>query len=957
MKLIFELVAQDVNVGVELAKQRDALKALNKELKGLDEGTDEFERLKSEAIKTKIAISDLTVEQKKLNNEFKATKVPKDSLAGLRLEYSKLAVEVSKLSKTERESAFGQNLIKQAAKVKLSIDGVEQSMGRFTGNVGNYKSAFGGIASVLFKITGAFALLAGGPLLDATRETEKYFAVLKNAVGDEQSALRIFDQIKQFALDTPFQLNEIVDSFVKLEQRNFNPTIDQLRVLGDIAASQGKSIGQFTEAILDAQTGEFERLKEFGIVAKKSGDDVTLSFKGQSTTIKNTSENISNYLLELGKLPGISGAASAVAKTLDGSLSNLSDNFTQLLANIGGSGGILKSLVDGLSSIVGLANELISVPLSEEIQNQQIEFNALVGILQDVNVEESTRNAAINELQTKYGDYIGNIDLETASQAELSAVLEQGNKLFLQRIFLQQNEEKFAEFAKRRIVLEEKLFKQRKEAQKFEGGAQGSTSGIAGALVGTAPLFTKTEIEQLNKEQEDFRKVQDELSLSLFGTAAAAKKAKDEYEDLNDKVKDSTKDKEKDKKEREAAIGSLEFLQKKVSDLNQQLDQAPPNQIPRILGDLVKAEFQLQSLKDRVADLRNPETDAQVIKRSEKQAGVELGELDTFDPKELTDAQREAAVDLSQFKVETEEFTNEQILDLQKDLNRKLIGLTKDELAEQIRLEEEAENKKKDIKEAIQNALFDSAISFVNEIANREREQIQVEQDEKLSALDIEYQKKRDAAQGNAQALAKIDKDYQAEKAEIEKEAARERKRIAIIEAAIAGALGTIKALPNIPLSIATAIATAAQIAIIASQKFAVGGFTGSGTFKDDTGERVVGTAVLHEKEYVAPRAQVEQFPSLFRWLDSNRPKRGASRGYGMATGGFSQAPALSFATAESQRRQAIELTATAVIDERSARLIADLVGEQTYSAVANGLNDADRTNERKQRLEQQTNV
>jgi hypothetical protein len=50
--------------------------------------------------------------------------------------------------------------------------------------------------------------------------------------------------------------------------------------LGDIASSQGKSLGQISEAIRDATSGEFERLKEFGSRASSSGKQVELSFRG-----------------------------------------------------------------------------------------------------------------------------------------------------------------------------------------------------------------------------------------------------------------------------------------------------------------------------------------------------------------------------------------------------------------------------------------------------------------------------------------------------------------------------------------------------------------------------------------------------------------------------------------------------------------------------------------------------
>lgn len=72
--------------------------------------------------------------------------------------------------------------------------------------------------------------------------------------------------------------------------------IPSLTNLGDIASSQGKPISQAVEAFNDAITGEFERLKEFGIVAKSNGDKVALTFRGQTVEVKKTSEGIGDYL-------------------------------------------------------------------------------------------------------------------------------------------------------------------------------------------------------------------------------------------------------------------------------------------------------------------------------------------------------------------------------------------------------------------------------------------------------------------------------------------------------------------------------------------------------------------------------------------------------------------------------------------------------------------------------------
>lgn len=968
MKLIFELVAQDVNVSTELAKQRDALKALNKELKKVDEGTEAQKELTAQAVKTKLAINDLTEQQKKLNSELNALKVPADSLAGLRLQYSKLAVEISKLSEAERGSSFGQGLIKNAAKVKKEIDGIEQSIGRFTGNVGNYRSAFDGIAAGFGKISAAFAILQGGnAIVDATRETEKLFAVLNQAVGNENASLRIFEQIKEFALETPFQVNEIVESFVKLEQRNFKPTIDQLRVLGDIASSQGKSINQFVEAILDAQTGEFERLKEFGIIAKKNGDQLQVSFKGQTTTIKNTSEEISKYLLSLGQLPSISGAASAVAKTLDGSISNLLDNFTQLAAGIGGTGGILKSFVDAVSAGISSINEFISVPLSEKLEEQRGEFNALVGVLKDVNASEDTRNRAIGELQKNYPDYIGNINLQNASEAELNTVLEQGNALFLKRIFIQTQEEELSKLARKRLDLEKSIFDIEKKRQALGSSAGGFSNNNTLGSTGLSSLQTKGQplenalndqrkaLEQLNKETQDFTKNQDELAVKLFGSSEAAVKAKKEYDNLRGFDKSPSGKGGGIAKEADAAAGSIDFLEAKVSKLKASLEAATPDQIPKILGNLTQAEKELKALQDSIDRLRAaPLTDQQQIEAGSKQAAVELGVPDEVKIKELTDAQREAAVDFSQFDIENTAETEALKNELIKAANQGKIEQTKETVDAQLKIEEEAEKKKQEIREAFINAAFDSAIALTQSIADEQTKKVDDDKDNELTALDEEYEKKKELAQGNAQALEAIDKEYAAKKDEIEKEAARERKRIALIESIIAGALATVKALPNVPLVIATGIGAAIQSAIIARQKFAVGGFTGKGGRIDETGERVV-EADLHEGEFVAPRPLVQAFPALFNQLDKMRPKRGAARGVGFAVGGFSTAPGISLSTAQSRAQSNINIEASATIDKESVYFIAEQVAKETYSAIAQGLNDADRTNERKQKLIQLT--
>ena len=141
MKLLFELVIQDANAATKVDLLKGNLREINKELKLVDQDSKAFESLAEEAALTRVEIQKLTDEQKALRKEFAQAQVPTDSLAGLRIEYSKLIDQVNKLSKAERETEQGKALIANAAKVKGEINQIQESVGNFTGNVGNYKTS------------------------------------------------------------------------------------------------------------------------------------------------------------------------------------------------------------------------------------------------------------------------------------------------------------------------------------------------------------------------------------------------------------------------------------------------------------------------------------------------------------------------------------------------------------------------------------------------------------------------------------------------------------------------------------------------------------------------------------------------------------------------------------------------------------------------------------------------
>ncbi|MFI3322069.1 MAG: hypothetical protein R3Y50_06045 [Rikenellaceae bacterium] len=193
----------------------------------------------------------------------------------------------------------------------------------------------------------------GMELINVRGQFQTFEAVLSNTLGDPTKAKASMQMIQDFAATTPFQVDALTGSFVKLANQGFIPTMQQMTLLGDLASSTGKGFDQLSEAIIDAQTGEFERLKEFGIRASKEGDKVTFTFKEQATQVDFTASSIRDYILSLGELEGVQGSNAAIAATLTGQVSNLQDAITQMYNKIGSeSEGVLSGAVSGASYLV-----------------------------------------------------------------------------------------------------------------------------------------------------------------------------------------------------------------------------------------------------------------------------------------------------------------------------------------------------------------------------------------------------------------------------------------------------------------------------------------------------------------------------------------------------------------------------------------------------------------------------
>jgi len=291
---------------------------------------------------------------------------------------AKLSLDMADFRKEMREAIgqvkdLGESAKKGGKEVEQGLDKAKKSTDGFGKSMKDLKNFIGAAFAV------DTLMQFGKAVVNTTAEFQKMEAVLTNTLGSGSAAKIAMDQIVNFAQKTPFQVAELTDAFVKLANRGFVPTMKQMTSMGDLASSVGKSFDQLAEAILDAQSGEFERLKEFGIKSQVAGDNVIFTFKGIQTEVQKSDKAIQDYLISLGQMKGVAGAMESISKTTGGAISNLQDNIVGFFKDIGDSSTgfinwFIKDLNRAITSIRYFSETLEGLNPFTDISEKSEEF-------------------------------------------------------------------------------------------------------------------------------------------------------------------------------------------------------------------------------------------------------------------------------------------------------------------------------------------------------------------------------------------------------------------------------------------------------------------------------------------------------------------------------------------------------------------------------------------------------
>lgn len=230
-------------------------------------------------------------------------------------------------------------------------------------------TAFKRVTAVASGVTAALGAAAIKTGFSEALDLEGYKMQLETATKDTQRAAELMQYAIDLANKTPFEGGQLVEAAAKFESMGMSAE-KWLTKAGDMAAATNKDYDQAVEALIDAQAGELERLKEFGITKAMILEQGEKMFAGVQIANNNgqivNQEKFNEAMLALME-DKFAGGMEKQSTTIRGMWSTVTGVTKNALANIMGmqNDGTVKA-----GSFLDLIREKVGA-LSEKFQQAQ----------------------------------------------------------------------------------------------------------------------------------------------------------------------------------------------------------------------------------------------------------------------------------------------------------------------------------------------------------------------------------------------------------------------------------------------------------------------------------------------------------------------------------------------------------------------------------------------------------
>lgn len=246
-------------------------------------------------------------------------------------------------------------LNRKVGKLDKEFDKVDKSINRASGSFGKFKGLLAGAITV-----GGIAAF-GKSVVDASSRAEDLKTTLETVTGSAKGADEAFKFINDFATRTPFDIETLTETFIKLKAAGIEPTEDLLTTFGDTASVTTDRIGSLT-AITDLFSRttagglgleELNRLADRGIPVFDILNDKLGITRLEISEFGKTAEGaakIKDALLE------------GLNEDFGGGMEKASENLSVSLSNLGiaANNALIKVGEGGLSDAINRAAKLMS---------------------------------------------------------------------------------------------------------------------------------------------------------------------------------------------------------------------------------------------------------------------------------------------------------------------------------------------------------------------------------------------------------------------------------------------------------------------------------------------------------------------------------------------------------------------------------------------------------------------
>ena len=219
----------------------------------------------------------------------------------------------------------------------------------------NFKRNFGEIASIA-KSAGRAILTGVGvgltAIIKSGADLQKLRVGFRSIMGSAEGAAEMVAKLNKFTASTPFRLEEVSRSARQLIAvgTGVDDVNDRLRMLGDIAAASGNSIGDIAAAFSKVQAkGKVElenlnQLAERGIPIfaelKKVTGDANMEFGAGSVSVEQYNTALANMASDGGFA---NDAMANLSETISGKFSTAMDNITLAMGQFAEKSGLLEA--------------------------------------------------------------------------------------------------------------------------------------------------------------------------------------------------------------------------------------------------------------------------------------------------------------------------------------------------------------------------------------------------------------------------------------------------------------------------------------------------------------------------------------------------------------------------------------------------------------------------------------